>query len=221
MILRTKDITLVCLMLFGASLTMQAQFLGGPADGFGIDILENSNSLFSGGLGDGVAGISYQSANSIYKGRNADGIALGQLESQNSIYRGDSSDWADLATYLYYHAWTGQVGSGWLVTGNWTDGIVPTDSIRVRIPSSAPNMPALNAGVFKVGTSDGASFTCRALWIEEGADMLGRINAFIENHNSIIVDGTFRWKNQAPESFINQPGASIFIRNGGVLKTDF
>lgn len=240
-IILTKEFLLIFVLLCSTSLRFEAQYTGGSGDGFtfvvymssssiyqglvgdgfSLGLLESTQSIFMGSSSDGYDMSVFSSGQSIYTGAANDGFSLSWLQAENSIFFGEASDGFDLGKYLHYHRWTGLVGTGWLVAGNWTNNMIPTDNIRVRIPAGVPKMPAINAGTFKIGTATGANFTCKALWIESGASLLCRINTFTENHSSILIDGTLRWKNPAANSFINKPGASILIRNGGVLKTDF
>lgn len=233
-------ITAIVLISLWMPAAVCAQFVGGNADGFGFDHAQGAGDLFQGSNGDGFAvdiwegpGLFYrgqagdgfaramlQAPGLFYRGHSGDGYAGSEFSNPQTLYAGASSDGFSRGQYLYYHVWTGLVGTGWLIAGNWTDNIIPTEDLRVRIPATAPNMPAINAGFFKIGTEAGADYTCKALWIESGADLLGRINAFIENHSLITIDGTLRWKNQATNSFINAPGAEIIVTTGGILMTD-
>jgi hypothetical protein len=199
----------------------QSIYEGAAEDGFDFSRFTSTQSIYVGAAEDGFDLSQFTTGQSLFNGADNDGFDLILYHSQQSIFVGNSDDGFDFGTHLHYNKWTGLVGTGWLIAGNWEHNIVPNDSIRVRIPPGVPNIPKINAGTFKIGTAIGANFTCKALWIEPGATILCRINAFIENHSSILIDGTFQWKNQAANSFINQPGASILIRNGGVLKTVF
>ena len=215
---------LISLVLFMTShCLINAQFLGGTNDGFGFGIFTQAKPLYQGGGNDGFGIASFESDGSIYTGTTTggDGFSTSDFMNEESLYRGGENDGYSRGDYLYYHAWTGLVGSGWLIAGNWTDNVIPTESMRVRIPGSAPAMPGINAGIFKIGTSAGATYTCKELWIESGATVTGRMTAFIENHNSIIIEGLFRWRNQTVQSFICQPGSHLVIRQGGILTTDF
>ena len=217
----TRAVIVLLMALASCNPSALAQFTGGNADGYSQGEFEPSGSIFNGGYQDGFGQSYYNSSGTLYRGKYHDGFEVSTFNSPGSIHRGDTTDGYASALFLYYHKWTGNVGTGWLVAGNWEGNVVPTEDIRVRIPGDAAHMPGVNAGTFKIGTDSGADYTCKALWVGEGANLLCRINTFIENHSYVRVDGVFRWRNEDQDSFVNMPGAVIEIGDGGVLKTEY
>ena len=196
-------------------------FPGGSGDGFAYGQHYPTDTISRGGSSDGFDLALRESSHKLFHGEDHDGYSSAIYTSSHPIYYGASQDGHDFGIYLYYHAWTGAINTDWLVAGNWTSNIIPTDSIRVRIPGTAPNMPGLNAGTFKVGAGASGTYLCRDLWIEQGASMLAKPNTYIINRSTILVDGVFKWRNQDEDSFINRPGSRLRIRSGGVVTTDF
>lgn len=58
--------------------------------------------------------------------------------------------------------WSGAVNDDWFNAGNWCNGVVPTSTTNVEVPSSAPNMPnigAAGAQVKNISINSGGSLT--------------------------------------------------------------
>jgi hypothetical protein len=64
---------------------------------------------------------------------------------------------ADEGSTLMAHTWTGAISSAWSTPGNWAEGIVPDDTMAVRIPALA----SLTSGVTPVLAGNAAVRTLR------------------------------------------------------------
>ena len=69
--------------------------------------------------------------------------------------------------------------------------IVPNINRPLIITAGAPNYPNLNAGIFVIGNNqNNGAFIYRSLWLQVGAIVITRINNFVENYGTILIDGT-------------------------------
>ena len=160
----------------------------------------------------------YLNPSSIYISPSSDGFSAAIYYTTNLLTRGGDSDGFSVGNFLYYHDWTGLIGTGWLVAGNWENNIVPDDSIRARIPPVVPNFPAVNFGTFTIGASTG-KYLCRDLLIEPGAQLTTRINTITEIYSKVEIKGLMIVKNQSPNSF-KVTGGTIVVYSGGELRLE-
>ncbi len=161
-------------------------YSAGPSDGFASEEYLQGTSIFKGGNSDGFAAISYLNPSSIFVASTSDGFSLGSYSNTNLLTRGGDADGFGMEYFLYFHDWTGLVGTGWLVAGNWAYDIIPTENARVRIPSAVPNFPAVNSGTFTIGAATG-KYKCRGLLIEPAAQLTIRVNAITEIYNKVKI----------------------------------
>lgn len=221
-------VTVILMALCCPDLTAQLpeSYQGGDSDGFAMGEKIAIHTFFKGGEEDGHALAELESSGSIYKGLYADGFDYGVRNASNTFYVGGEADGAAYTLFRYFHLWTGDIGTGWDIAGNWTDNIIPTVHARVRIPADCPHYPAINGnvgnGTMFIGFTDGTpTYVCKALAIDSGAEFTQRISAFVRNYNRIVIEGTYINRNTADLSFINQPGSVFEVRSGGeVLMPD-
>ena len=204
-----------------SSATNAYVYFGGNGDGFAFSTAAPANIyIYEGGLNSGYYSErgDYQGV-TIYEGGINEGYAAGkELYQGVTLYEGGIGDGYDMLLKWADFIWTGAVGTGWGVTGNWNYDIVPDISRPVIIPSGVPNYPYLNAGIFAIGANPNAGpFVCKSLWIQDGALLVTRVNSFVENYGVIEIDGTMQVKNTAPAALQNLAG-SITISSGGLLK---
>ena len=227
---------IVLILLMGCSL--QAQFTGGFKDGYDYKASNFQTSIYTGGSNDGAVTASltlnmsiyeggnldgYQSillnnSQSIYSGGNEDGYVSGLLGAPISIFSGGNQDGYAFAGKFVKFVWSGAIGTGWNVNGNWQDGIIPNINSRVVIPAEVPNFPAVNAGLLSVGEDiNGGVYLCKAINIQSDAQMTLRINAFTENYGEILVNGQLFIHNTSEAAFQNLNNGTITINDGGLM----
>ncbi len=123
--------------------------------------------------------------------------------------------------YLCNHEdfiWTGAIGTGLLIAGNWNYNIVPDLKRRAIIPAGVLSSPFVNAGIFAIGDNpNSGAFECGELWIQDGALLVTRINNKVENYGNIIIDGTMQVKRLAIDAFQNLDGGVVRISPTGQM----
>jgi len=203
-----------------------AIFAGGNGDGFDIVSFRQSlnNSIFAGGNGDGFDIVSFRQPlnNSIFAGGIGDGFDIISFRQSlnNSIFAGGESDGFDIATTesIVPYVWTGALGTGWAVAGNWSENLVPDINRPVIIPSGVPNWPFVNAGLFNIGDNpNNGVYRCASLWIQENAFLQTRINCRVENYGLIQIDGEMRVKKVTADAFQNFEEGTVLILSTGLL----
>ncbi len=195
-------------------------FMGNSGDGF---FYAESNVAFlditQGGKGDGFeASMAILENNDITRGGSSDGFSHADSDILLSeIYKGGMDDGFAYGIHGHKLYWTGAVGTGWNVSGNWSGNIVPSYYNPVVIPASVPNFPALNAGVFRIQNkmNDG-DFLCQKIKINDGAEITTRVNCFVENFEQILIQGNFFVKNPAAGAFTNK-GAILLDANATLI----
>ena len=200
-----------------------SQFQGGISDGFAIGEFNSTLSgPYQGGQNDGfsISNLNSIPVNLFNGGKNDGSTFASVMVGDNFQYHGEYSDGFGLLNHFQLYEWSGSVGSGWNVSGNWNTGQPPSMRHTVVIPSTALNWPGINAGIFviKKDPTDTGSYFCNELHIEPGAQVLTRINCFIRNYGMINIEGLLRVKNTALDAFINMPEGQIEIINGGILR---
>jgi hypothetical protein len=231
------------LILGGGSLTAQDEaFRGGVGDGFSIDTF---NAIFldftKGSLGDGFSKIEIQNLfsdftrggnsdgfsvinigddfNLMYTGGDSDGFTAVTTQNEfNPMYTGGDSDGFAYDKYGHIIYWTGDIGTGWNVAGNWANGIIPNYCNPVVIPSAVPNFPAVNAGLLRIGYyKDEGDYRCQRIKINANAEMTTRVNCFVENYDLISNRGILYVKNPAPDAFKNLGAGIILVKPNGEI----
>ncbi|MCF6171230.1 MAG: hypothetical protein L3J31_03465 [Bacteroidales bacterium] len=191
-------------------------FEGGNSDGFASNLYLNPASIFVSAASDGFSLSAYSNTNLITLGGDGDGFSTSRYLNTNLITLGGDGDGFDSETLLYYHYWTGLVGTGWLVAGNWVNNIVPDENARVIIPAGVPNFPGVNIGTFTIGAASG-KFKCRELLIEAAAQLTTRINAVTEIYSKVEIKGLMLVKNRAANAF-RVIGGTVNVSSGGELR---
>ena len=189
---------------------------GGLSDGYTSAISENQLSQFSyGGISDGFAGKHLMSdLINFTKGGLADGHAFNTSQNSISIFsKGGEDDGFAYEIFGHTIYWTGAIGTGWNVEGNWANNIIPQYYNPVIIPPDVPNFPKVNAGILRIGhfENDG-DYTCEKIKIESGAELTARLNCFVENYSTINNFGTIYVRNQAFNAFQNLEGGVLKLK---------
>ena len=190
-------------------------FTSGPADGADMSALFQESPVFAGGQSDGYSASAFLNPSTMFASAGSDGFSTSSYFNSNQVMQGGMSDGFAAEDFLYYHDWTGLIGTGWLVAGNWENNVIPDDSIRARIPAGVPNYPGVNAGTFSIGSPNG-DYLCRDLLIEPGAQMLTRINTITQIYGKLEVRGLMNVKNQSPGS-LQVIGGTVVVYPGGEL----
>lgn len=195
---------------------------GGSGAGFSSDDLEADNPIFyAGANGGGHYSADLTEANLLlYKGGNNQGYSsIEKVDVQTDTYfQGGQSDGYAFAEKYEDFIWTGAIGTGWSVDGNWNFNIVPDLKRRAIIPAGVPNFPFVNAGIFAIGNNpNNGAFECGQLWIQDGAVLATRTNNFVENYSLILIDGTMQVKNPSNLAFQNFSGGVIRVSTTGDL----
>ena len=183
---------------------IEQQFLdfskGGFADGFAIEESINSfNDMYVGDIGDGFT-----------KVETVDGF--------NDMYVGGQSDGFAYDKYGHMILWTGISSTSWNAAGNWENGIIPSYCNPVVIPAGAPNFPAVNAGLLRIGYySNEGDYKCQKIIVSAGAVMTTRANCFVENYDLIRISGRFFVKNLANNAISNIGDGVINIKANAQL----
>ena len=191
-------------------------YSAGPSDGYASANFVPAASIFEGGNSDGFAFVLYVNPSSIYVSAASDGFSFSTYSNTSLLTLGGDGDGFGSETFLYYHYWTGLVGTGWLVAGNWTNDIIPDENMRVIIPAGVPNFPGINIGTFTIGAA-GGKFKCRELLIEPAAQLTTRVNAITEIYSKVEIKGLMLVNNHAPNTF-RVIGGTIIVTSGGELR---
>lgn len=214
--------TLLIAIIYCCSMSpLSGQFFGGTTDGYASMTYNSPLFIYTGGTTDGYALSSYSNPSSIFLGGSRDGSYTADYGNQKSIYKGGARDGYASDSKLLQFIWSGNIGSGWNVSGNWLNGIIPDINSRVVIPSGANHYPAINAGTMTIGQAPiPGDFLCKQIEILDGAEMTFRINAFLENYGSMEILGNVYVLNTAIDAVKNLSGGLIYIRNGGQLSME-
>ena len=195
--------------------------MGGSGDGFSTIDIQNQFLDFSrGGNSDGFSYVYIEdNFNLMYTGGNSDGFSIISTQDDfNQMYKGGESDGFAYDKYGHIVLWTGNIGTGWNVAGNWENEIIPNYCNPVIIPSGVPNFPAVNSGQLRIGYyTDEGDYRCQRIKIDNGAEMTTRVNCFVENYDLIINRGKLFVKNPASDAFRNLNGGIINLKPNAEL----
>lgn len=210
-------ISLLFCLIFKSSAQL---FTGGISSGYASLGLSDYGNHYSGGYSDGYASTVKSNMDFFYLGGIGDGYEIKSKINILGYARGGIGDGFDFASFKEFFIWSGEIGTGWNVTGNWEGEKVPTFTNKVKIPSSpiGSRFPAVNSGNLIIGDS-GGDFQAASILIESGAQMITRPNCFIINRSKITIVGTFMFRNPAPNAVSNE--GLILIKNGGVMRSDY
>lgn len=220
-----------------------AIFNGGPGDGYqSVLLLDSNTTLFVGGEGVGYySAIVLDSNTALFVGGEGVGYYSGSVNTTNAFYAGGHGQGYDLSTKnsnteLFFalggpndgytmqrdytpFLWTGTIGSGWNVAGNWNYNVIPDINRKTIIPAGVPNWPKLNAGIFAIGENPyGGAFESGELIIEDGAFLTTRINNQVRNRGTITIHGEMSVLNPIADAFINE--GTVVVKPGGSLLLD-
>lgn len=200
-------------------------FNGGKGQGYStIKFLSNtSNVTLKGGTGSGYVLTSVSSMETFYIGGKGQGYAYDDVDSSQELINALGGQGDGYVMELNYRefVWTGNVGQGWNVAGNWNYSTIPNINRKTIIPADAINWPHLNAGIFSIGSNPlSGAFMSAELWIQQGAQLTTRANNLVRNYGLITIEGLMTVKNDDANTFINNNGAIIKLENTGILKFD-
>lgn len=176
--------------------------------------------IYEGGNGNGYSTQMMSEANTyLLEGNPGDGYACDILiDNSNYLLQGGGGNGYVQDFYLEPFVWTGAIGTGWTVQGNWNYNVVPGIYRPVIIPAGVANWPFLNAGLFNIGDNpNNGAYKCASLWIQRDALLVTRVNNRVENYGAITIDGEMQVKNQASNAFQNIGSGLITITGGGGL----
>lgn len=194
-------------------------YLGETKDGYVTSNYSNPTSIYAGGIEDGYNKVGLANPISIYLGTTEDGHVAADYNNSISIYAGGAGDGYDIVSKFVTFIWTGAVGEGWNVTGNWSGGIVPNINSRVVIPSGVPNFPFVSAGLLAIGEDPSglATFFSKQIMIDPSAEMTLRVNATMENYGIIDIQGSFYVLNSTIDAVKNLGGGEIIVRKNALM----
>ncbi|MDF1695655.1 MAG: hypothetical protein P1U56_07495 [Saprospiraceae bacterium] len=196
-------------------------YVGGQGDGFSYSSrIDLFNDSYKGGEGDGFT--SNFSTNNFFdftKGGQGDGNATAEYYlTFIDTYKGGVSDGFGFGKHGHTVYWTGLVGTGWNVEGNWENNIIPEYCNPVVIPANVPNFPFVNSGVFRIGYhTNVGDYMCEKLKVDLGAEITTRVNCTVENYNTIVVLGKFFARNSSSGAFINSTNGVMQIKSAGAM----
>ena len=194
-------------------------FAGGVKDGYSSSEYSNTISIFFGGEEDGFASEKYHNTISIFSGGDEDGYDLAKYKNVISIYAGGEEDGYDLGEDILSYFWTGNIGTGWNVGGNWSTGIIPTINSNVVIPANATNFPFINAGLMSIGQNNNSGiYLCNRINVRYGAEMTLKMNTILENYGFMQINGTVYGLNNATNAVQNFSGGEININGSWIFQ---
>lgn len=175
--------------------------IGGLDDGYNMfTSLSSSQYLSNGGIGDGYTHIA-------------------QTEQNHFLSNGGFVDGYDMKESKEKFVWTGALGTGWNVDGNWNHNEYPDIDRPVVIPAGASNYPFINVGIFAIGANpNNGAFACESLCILNGAMLTTRINNKVENYGLIEIAGTMRVLRPTSDAFLNHDTGIVYIYENGKLE---
>ena len=193
-------------------------FAGGVKDGYSSSEYSNTISIFFGGEEDGYASDNYHNTISIFSGGDEEGYDLAKYKNVISIYAGGEEDGYDLGEDILSYFWTGNIGTGWNVGGNWSTGIIPTINSNVVIPANVTNFPFINAGLMSIGENNNSGiYLCNRINVRSGAELTLQSNTFLDNYSVMEINGTIYGLNIAPSAVQNFSGGEININGSWIF----
>ena len=196
-------------------------YQGGDGNGYSSEIVTtNNNTLFIGGSEVGVySNIYIHNNNTLYIGGHEDGIYSSIKSTNNNVlYIGGVDDgyasFYDKKDFI----WTGTIGQGWTVAGNWNYNVVPDINRRTIIPAGVPNYPHVNAGLFAIGDNpNNGAYKSGEVIILPGALLVTRVNCKVENYGLIKIEGHMNVKKNTSDAFKNLLGGQVIVKSNGLL----
>ncbi|NNF36767.1 MAG: hypothetical protein HKN68_21880 [Saprospiraceae bacterium] len=197
-------------------------FNGGIEDGYASNHTFSDTSFYNGGAEDGYASIFNSSDTSIYNGSDGQGYAhILSILTDDNMYNGNIEDGYAFDKFCQIMTWTGSIGSGWNVAGNWNNNQIPCNCNSVVIPANSITYPGVNAGVLKIGYQlDNGDYNAKEVLIRSGAELTTRINCKVENYGLIRIKGTLYVRNPSADGWTNHPSSRIEINSGGAMKIE-
>jgi hypothetical protein len=130
---------------------------------------------------------------------------------------GSQGDGYDLGMSCRTITWRGLTGTGWNIANNWQDQLIPCHCNPIIVPNQATNFPNVNAGLLRVGgEDDSADFNCKRILVEQGAQLITRVNCFVENLDWIVIRGLMEIRNPTQGALINY--GNIDIKGSGTVQ---
>ena len=174
---------------------------------------------FFGSSGDGYHKTQTLNASLLsFTGTHKDGYSKNTLFGPPLLATsGSQGDGYDLGISCRTISWRGLTGTGWNIANNWEDQLIPCHCNPIIIPDQASNFPFVNAGLLRVGgEDDSADFNCKRILVEQGAQLITRVNCFVENFDWIVIRGLMEIRNPTQGSFVNY--GNIDIKGNGTVQ---
>ncbi|MDY0276365.1 MAG: hypothetical protein RBR42_13220, partial [Desulfomicrobium sp.] len=126
--------------------------------------------------------------------------------------------------------WTGVVSTNWHTAGNWDDGVVPTSTVDVTIPASAPHMPVISTHANCKNLTLNGTLTINdpTLTVSGNATIAGHLTLNYELARFVVM-GDLSWQSGSTASqndidteiqvygnFTFDAGSNVQLNNGGV-----
>lgn len=205
------------------SITPSLPILYSGGIGLGYDVFHYTPTLknfFNGGIGQGYSIRNISSLKNYFNGGNGPGYDIRISTPQEFVMGiGGASDGYDTQIFYQEFIWTGAVGDGWNVPGNWNYNVVPDINRLTIISYGVPHYPFINSGIFSIGDNPlNGVYLSKELHINKGAELTTRINNLVRNYGKIIIDGKMTVKNSLSNAFINS--GELMINSTGQLIFD-
>lgn len=195
-------------------------YTGSIGSGYAFGIKSLTHYLYSGGSHEGYTSLEWENTN-LYFYFGGEGEGYTHTKNNTPLinqFEGGNNDGYTFAEKCEDFIWTGALGTGWAVADNWNYNMVPDLKRRAIIPADVPSFPFVNAGIFAIGKNpNNGAFVCRALWIQDGALLVTRINNNVENYGKILIDGTMQVKKSSLDAFQNLENGLVRISPTGSL----
>jgi len=193
-------------------------YRGGDKDGNTCIALDLTNQFYAGGENDGYTFTEVNDISFFYRGADEDGFTEVYILGNSILYSGGQNDGFTFSNVYQKFIWTGAIGTGWNVAGNWSTNSIPTLRHDVIIPENVPNYPAVNAGTLSIGKNPfDAEYLCNNLLIDSNAFMTTRVNCFITLYGKMVIRGNLLVKNPSNQAFIAMSSGDFKIKSGGLV----
>jgi hypothetical protein len=144
---------------------------------------------------------------------NNDVVTVVMTSSLTCVTQTTATSNAITITVIPLQTWTGVTSTDWNTSSNWCGGI-PTSTIDVIIPSSAPNMPNLSGG----------TGTARSIIINTGGSLTIGSNGVLDLFGNLTNNGTFNatagninFRGTTPQSMPAFTTINVTMNGGGGL----
>jgi hypothetical protein len=203
---------------------------GGNGDGYHqitstVLSLNPQNVYCTGGSADGNAALVYAgfiaTPSQFCSGGIADGyvssVFAGQLLNQSFYCSGGTGDGfhslVSAVSALGTGLWRGTISSDWAVAGNWTNSIVPDQTVNVIIPGGCPHYPSLTNSL-SINNATG-TYKAKSILISDGASLVS--SGSLSAYGLISVAGSMVVYNNGSETQLLNSGGTLQIEPSGIV----